>query len=179
MTTLQEGNTSDMTVVSYFMNVPWLLANLRTSDLNDGAWKRSAVGISCKSRLHVIGMRVGKPVFTVLTLPNGTWKRPVWRERLAGVANPNSEVSCGQSSRWLNMACRNKRSDWMNRDLIAATLKCERRLSYSREGHCTRAFAASHIKNLCWSLSKRTRCVLAAPLHTTFYQEWRPLSREL
>ena len=65
------------------------------------------------------------------------------------------------------MACRNKTSDWMNRDLIAATLKCERRLSYSREGHCTRAFAASHIKNLCWSLSKRTRCVMAAPLHTT------------
>ena len=147
-----------------YIKVPWLPANLRASDRNDCAWKTSAAGMSCIRRLQVAGIRARNPDFTVLTLPNGTWKRPVWRERLTGVASPNNDVRWAQSSRWLKIWCRKRRSDWMSLALMDGTRKWERRLSYSREGHRSRVLAASHMRNLCWSRSNRARWVTAAPL---------------
>ena len=147
-----------------YIKVPWLPANLRASDRNDCAWKTSAAGMSCIRRLRVAEVRARNPDFTVLTLPNDTWKRPVWRERLTGVASPNNDVRWAQSSRWLKIWCRKRRSDWMSLALMDGTRKWERRLSYSREGHRSRVLAASHMRNMCWSRSNRARWVTAAPL---------------
>ena len=123
------------------------------------------------------GMRTSNPHATVFTLANGTSNSGVILVRLADTCILKLSSRCDDEMKPLKTLHKNRIIHCARRAPKCDTWNDDSRSAYASDVPSFTVCRASHIKNLCCTLSTRTRWHLAAPPHIT--EQYSTMDRTL